>query len=167
MSYASNTILAIAPGARELGIAVFQDKSLRYYAVKTIRDRSTKRKVVQVVNYYIERTIVKFHPNILALKQLTSTQEKSATLYDVMSELRRIAQKHKITMREYASKKARRVLCRTRGATKRNAAQVLSLRYPELVRFLKANSQWERQYYERMFDAIAIGLVCAEESIAG
>jgi Holliday junction resolvasome RuvABC endonuclease subunit len=162
----SSTILAVDPGSRELGVAVLgKGGELLFYGVKTVTSRKNPILVLETVIGYIRASLEKFRPDVLAIEKMFITQKNSALLAVVAEQIKVVARGANLEIREYAPTAIRKRLCRSGRATKREAARVLTTRYPELERFYVRTRAWERDYYANMFDAVAVGAVCLDELI--
>lgn len=156
-------ILAIDPGTKEIGIALLSDGELIYYGVKTIRLRSSPGEVLKQAQYIISRLIADCEPQYLAIEKTFMIQKSAALLTVVADEIKATAKREGLTVFEYAPLAVRKMICKAGKATKKGVAQVISLRFPELTRYVERQTKWETLYYANMFDAIAVGLCCHEE----
>lgn len=158
---AGNKILAIDPGAKELGVAILNEQDLLYYGVKTLKHAKAPgygidREVARLLGYLIER----YQPKYLAIEQPVAVQQKAAMLLLVIDEIKAFAHRQGVSLREYAPKDIRRFICREEKPTKRETAKRLALYYPELGQYLSQKSKWGQVYYAHVLDAVAVGLMC-------
>lgn len=165
MEEITRTILAIVPGARETGFAVFHNKTLFHYGVTSTRKRISAQNVSRAVNRFCTNAIEKFCPDVLAIEKRVSAERFSALVRAATNQLRVAGEKHKLLICEYEQKDVRKTLCRTGKPSKRNVIGIIARHYPEIARFLKLNSRWERQYYANLLESIALGMVCAQKFI--
>ena len=163
MSSANNKILAIDPGTRQIGVAVLENKTLVYFAVKTIRDRSTAQKVLRQAVAIVIDLIATHGPNCLAIEKMFVVQKSAALLSVVAGEIKSAARGSGLDVYEYAPTTIRKFICQTGKATKAEVAKSVALRYPELKQHLNTITRWEQKYYANMFDAVAVGLMCEHE----
>jgi Holliday junction resolvasome RuvABC endonuclease subunit len=157
------TILAIDPGTRELGVAVLEGASLRYYGVKTIRGRKTAQQVLRAATEIAKRLIDEYRPDVLAIEKPVVIQKSAALAAVVADEIRLTAARKQLPVNEYAPATVRQFICRSGKATRSNAAKELAGRFFELARYQEHRSQTELLYYAHMFDAIAVGLTCHQD----
>lgn len=160
-------ILAIDPGTKEVGIAVFENADLVYYAVKTVRDRGTAQSILQQVAKITSDLIVKFGPESLAIEKMFIVQKSAALLSVAAEEMKSVARSCRLDVFEYSPKAVRKFICQNGAATKRDVAQVVAARYPELARHLRTRNKWDEKYYANIFDAVAVGLMCHNEITIG
>jgi len=158
-------ILAVDPGTRELGFAVMQGETLLYYGVKTVTNRKSPSIVLETISGFIKGLIEKYQPSVLAVEKMFITQKNSALLYVAAEQIKAVAREAGILIWEHPPLVIRKRLCKTGRATKREAAKIVADRYPELVRYYNRTKFWEMEYYANLFDAIAVGLVCLDDSI--
>jgi Holliday junction resolvasome RuvABC endonuclease subunit len=137
------TILALDPGTKEIGVAVLSGAELCYYAVKTIRRRQPPQALLAEISRYVTTLIASYRPQAAEIKQT--------------------ARQHSLAVYEYAPAEVRQWLCQKERATKRETAQRVAERCPELARYLKEPTKWGEMYWAHMLDAIAVGLHCWDE----
>ena len=70
MHNSTPTILAIDPGARAFGFAVLSAQGLRYFGVKTVRQRQAPHTVLQEIARLLEKFIAEYQPTMLHSKTL-------------------------------------------------------------------------------------------------
>ncbi len=159
----SPTILAVDPGTRELGVSVLRGAELVFYNVKTVTNRKNPLKTLEVIAGYIRNLIKKHRPDTLSIEKMFVTQKNSALLVVCAEQVKAVAKELELQIFEYAPSTVRKRLCQSGRATKREAAKVLTARYPELKRYYQRTARWELDYYANLFDAVAVGVVCAED----
>jgi Holliday junction resolvasome RuvABC endonuclease subunit len=158
-----STILAVDPGTRELGVAVLRGGELLFYGVKTVTNRKNPIIVLETISGYIRNLLKKYHPTRLAIEKMFVTQKNSALLVVVAEQIKAVAKEAKLPIDEYAPTTIRKRLCQTGRATKRETAEVIAARFPELNRYYLRTAAWGRDYYSNLFDAVAVGVVCEED----
>lgn len=163
MSNNLSTILAVDPGTREMGVAVLRGGELLFYGVKTVTNRKNPIIVLETISGYIRNLLKKYHPTYLAIEKMFVTQKNSALLVVVAEQVKALAKEAELPIYEYAPTTVRKRLCQSGRATKRETAEVLSIRFPELKRYYHRTKAWERDYYSNLFDAVAVGVVCQED----
>lgn len=157
-------ILAIDPGTKEIGVAVLDGDDLIYYAVKTIRDRSTAQKVLRQAVAIVIDLISRHRPDCVAIEKMFVVQKSAALLSVVAEEIKSAARGSGLDVYEYAPTTIRKFVCQTGKATKADVAKTLARQYPELARHLNSPTTWEQKYYANMFDAVAVGLMCRHDN---
>ena len=156
------TVLGIDPGARQIGVAVFRNEELLFYAVKSFKkrnDQESLRKLRKVV----EKLIAAHRVQFVALEETVFLQQNRSFVKTVCEEIKSCLQKRSVEFSEFHPKQVRRAVCRLEKPTKQNAALLLSQKYLELAQYFSAPRLWQKRYYALMFDAIAVGLVGSQQ----
>jgi hypothetical protein len=159
-------VIAVVPGTRSLGIAVFKGLELMYYGIKEAskhRLRHTPHSRAREVVRAVEQVIHKYQPRHFVTLNLTSVQCLSAKLPLITKEIERAARHLSLTLDTYERAEIRKHLCPGGRATRQAAAIHLSVLYPELSRYTTDVSCWQRLYYARMLDAVAAGYIHASK----
>lgn len=157
------TILAIDPGTKEIGVAVFSGPELCYYAVKTIKCRRPPRALLAEISTCVIDLIQDYRPQTLAIEKTFLIQKSAALLNVAATEMKQTARQYGLSVYEYAPAEVRRSICRSEKATKRETALRITGRFPELAHYLRQPTQWGELYWANMFDAVAVGLVHLNE----
>ena len=161
-----NRLLAIDPGAREMGIAVLDGTQLIYYAVKCLKKFRPAKVLKQAVSDILTRLIVEYGITAIIIEDGHFSQIASGLYNTVLSTIRETAKMKKLKLVAYNHKTVRKYICNDGKATKRRVARTLATRYPELEIYLEQNYRWKEKYWMNAFDALATGLthviVCEE-----
>jgi crossover junction endodeoxyribonuclease RuvC len=156
-------ILAIDPGTREMGVAVLEGQALLYYGVKNIRGQRNPATVLRRIQEVITGLIERFRPDCLATEKVLLNQKNASLLVVTAEEIKATARQHNLAIYEYVPSAVRKAICGGGRATKQQTARVVAQQFPELRSYLEQKTKWETLYYANMFDAIAVGLNCAQE----
>lgn len=160
-------ILAIDPGTRYMGLAVFVGNELIRAEIKRVREagmtpREARRKGEEILHRWIRR----YEPTILAVEAPYFAQTKSSPgLRRVMETITRLAVHHSIPVRTYRPPTIRQRLCPDTRPTRLAVARTIADRFPWLRPYYEREvkkSWWRRHYWLQLFDAIAVGLACLE-----
>lgn len=158
-------ILAIAPGTREMGVAVLEDGSLIYFAVKNLKQGKLPQRVLKYGGQIVERLMDEYEPQILALEKTSYTGSKRSPLLDSFSrQIKATARKRGIKTVEYAPRLIREMVCAEGRLTKKKTARVVVSHFPELKKYL-IEPKWYRdrqreKYWMKLFDAVAVAVAC-------
>ena len=162
-------ILAIRPGIREMGIAVLERGDFLDYAVKTFRKHkiakplSLKKRLEQTTSV-LPRFIHRYEPQIMAVEVPSAQRQKpSAYLRAVIPHLHKFAKAQGLKYYEYSPAQIRKSLCGQSQATRNELTEKLCGKYKELRRFAQKRSVWQADYWNNLFCAASIALVCAAE----
>lgn len=152
-------VLAVDPGRGSLGVAVFESASLRYYAIKMLRVPGTPADVRYATTRVLSDLIAAYRPTHIVIEQPLVVQQRAELLAHVIGALKATARRHGLPVSEFSPLAVRRFICKGAKPTKREVAQRLVSRYPELARYISSQSRWAALYYEKIFGAVAIGLL--------
>ncbi len=155
-------VIAVVPGTRSLGIAVFNGLELMYYGIKEAskhRLRHTPHSRAREAVRAVEQVIHKYQPSHFVTLNLNPVQRLSAKLPIISKEIERAARHFRLTLGTYERTEIRKHLCPGGRATRQVVAIHLSVLYPELSRYTIGVSCWQRLYYARMLDAVTAGYV--------
>jgi len=147
-------VLAINPGSRYLGIAVFVGTELRDWAVKLAR----RDKIQAIMSEYID--VYRVH--VIALKKLHPART-SQTLRNIVSSTERLAMRRRLILREYSIGEVKEALLSQKGKNKRLLMEEVVARYPFLLNEFQKEEKNKNPYLIRMFETVGIGRVCLNQ----
>jgi len=152
-------ILAISLKARRLGIAVIAGKHLIFYQMIGLGDDKNKR--FGIARHKLQNLISIYHPQVIALEGLVYTQQKNAFFSKLFEVIKQTAKRNDISIKTYSPNIVRSYFCRKEKPTKELVANLLVKQYPELKKFVRGQSIWQKFYAMQIFSAIALGLYCS------
>jgi hypothetical protein len=152
----SPVIFAIAPGTREVGIAVFTEFELTYFSVKTLNSKTDLSVQISELLQYLFQG---FAPQIVIIKSISSYQRLSNNLGSVVKQIKFEANRANLRVLEITLEQIKTKLCKNENQTQKKAFQSLLIEYPELKRFWNRPNKWQNDYYSFLFSAVAIGAV--------
>jgi crossover junction endodeoxyribonuclease RuvC len=154
----SKTILALDPGLRELGFAVFADRNLATGGVLPLRDLPQPSRLPEA-RRQLRRWVRTYKPRAIVVEQ---TYRHSLPwlddLYRLLGTAVRLAGRRRIRLATYSPQAVRKSLVGNGKATKREVANAIAMKYPFLRIYLTQDRKWKERYWQNMFDAIALGL---------
>jgi len=154
-----HTILAIDPGTRELGFAVLDGDRLLYHGVKTIESQDSPRARLDASRKLVARMFRDFGPGVLAIERTFFSKNRNASLLNVLDdEIVAMAKRRKVKVVRLAASTVKKAVTGNGHATKREVAEAVIDRYPDLRAYFLNGRKWVRKYQANMFDAVAIGL---------
>jgi Holliday junction resolvasome RuvABC endonuclease subunit len=157
-------VLGVDSGARQLGVSVFRGEELVYCAVVTIKG-SDKTETLLKVQKILKELIVAYGISHVALEKVVFVQQHRSMVKIVFEQIRNFLIAQRRPFSEYKPITVRKAICADEKPTKRNTAIMLARRYKELEHNLNAPNLWQKRYHALLFDAVAVGLVCAREII--
>lgn len=159
MPHTKTRILALDPGTRELGYAAFEGDSLVDYGVKAVRRQSLREAPLARFERAIRTLLREKKPSILVLERNYFIRIKQNALLTIATaKIKAIAKRRGISTKEYHTRTIRRIVCKNGNSTKREVAQIICSRIPELRAYQGSNRKWRERYYHNIFDAVACGL---------
>ena len=155
-------ILAINPGSRYIGFAAFRGPELLDWGVRVISAK-TPRGRVRVAGQIVKESIERFQPDTLVVKSLHSSRT-SISLDRLTDSIRELARRRKLKLHQYPITELKNALCSEATGNKRRLAAEVAATYPVLSRDLQKEMANRHPYYLRMFEAVALGIVCYRQS---
>lgn len=151
-------ILALDPGTRDLGYAVASGKRLLTANVLSLR-RVPKRRRLIAVREAMQVWMRAYHPRTLVLEHVPNRPlDALAGLPALGRLLRRMARARGLKVATYSARTVRGNVVGNGWAGKREVAQALSARFPDLRVHLTHDRKWKEAYWQNMFDAVALAL---------
>ena len=152
----SKTILAVDPGLRDLGYAVLSGKRLLTASVLPLRSVPRRRKL-GTIRESLLGWIRAYRPRTLVLEHIPE-HPLDAGLPALGRLLRRMARERRLGLASYSARTVRGSVVGYGWAGKREVAEALSARFPELRVNLTHDRKWKEAYWQNMFDAVALAL---------
>ena len=159
MNSSLNIILAIAPGKRELGVAVFSAADLVYASVKTLSRRKSRRALLKEINTVLQKLFESFPVETVVTKAISQYQKRSPDLERIVERIKRESGRKNLRMAEVTLEQIKSSLCESKKATEKRAFETLLVSYPELKRYWDRPNKWQNDYYAFLFSAVAVGVV--------
>ena len=158
MPKANRTILAIDPGLRDLGYAVLRGRHLVTAEVLNLRVHPRPRRLRKAREALLG--LVRAHrPQTLVLEQIPRRPlDAIGGLPALGRALRRLGRERRLKTFAYSARATRKTVVGNGWAGKREVAEVLAARFPQLRVSLTHDRKWKERYWQNMFDAVALGL---------
>jgi RNase H-fold protein (predicted Holliday junction resolvase) len=154
-----NVILAIAPGKRELGIAVFVGADLVSASVKTIRRRKSRKLLLREIAVILRQLFEEFSITIVVIKAITQYQKLSPDLKRIAERIKLEADQKDLQVIGITLEQIKSVLSKDEKATEKKAFETLIEDYPQLEKYWNRPNKWQNDYYAFLFSAVAVGAV--------
>lgn len=169
MRFDQSLILAVNPGTRYLGLAIFHGNQLIDWRVKIIKGKWSSKKLQKVLSI-VDGIIDRYRPDHLAIKHVHPSRS-SKNLNALVEGIEKLALRNKHPVHRYSIKQMERFLCGEKRKNKKNLAQAVAAQYPELYseldtefpELLDPNRKRKNPYHMRMFEAVALGAMCTNE----
>jgi Holliday junction resolvasome RuvABC endonuclease subunit len=154
-----NTILAIDPGTREMGVAVLDNGALIYAGVKVIPKGRTPHETLARCRGVVLRCLRDFKPGTVVVEKTFIGKNRNAALLNVLSdEILALGKRGKLRVHSLAPNTVKKAIAGSGSAGKDEVARAVVRRFPELAAFLDQNRKWKARFHANMFDAVALAL---------
>ena len=151
-------ILAIVPGTKYLGVALFYGSSLRDWRVKCLNGKGIEnrtKKAKEIISNYIQQ----YSPQVLAIKKLDS-KRSSENLNSLARKIREFTKRKGLITSQLRLSEIKGPIAPGQRINKKELAKIITSRYPELLFDFEKEKKNRNTYYQRMFEAVALGLAC-------
>ncbi len=157
-------LLAIDPGSRYLGIAVFEDLHLLDWRTRIIEAKGRNVQVaMRRVRHIVRQSIKHYQITVLVVRPYCRCPRHTSKVVAAMvKELQKCGTQQGLRVVLCDPQRARQFLCEDARATRMEVARILATgRYPFLSRLYeetKATPWYREKYHLQMFSAITLGV---------
>lgn len=152
-------VLAIDPGTRDIGYAFFANEGLKYFGVKSIPRDLTSKEILKEGRVIVSQLITDFRPQVLAVERTYfGNNSGSATLNQFVRNIKSLGRRQGLRVRSLPVNTVRKRVCGNGWAKKERVVKTLSKCFPQLKPYAAANREWEKDFHQNMFDAVALGV---------
>lgn len=154
-------ILAIDPGIREMGVAVFENDRLVYHGVETFRRLPSSQERLKQARAAVVRLIRDYRPDVLVVeKNFIGRNRCAALLNSLCKEIAALGRHYRVAVVRLTPNTVKKTVAGYGWATKAEVAKVITARYPKLKAYLPPGRKWKLKQHYNMFDAVALGVAC-------
>lgn len=154
----TKTILALDPGLRDLGYAVLSGKNLLDWGVLPLKGVQPSRRIAKV-QQKLEQLIRGYQPSWLVWEHIPKRPlDTLAGLPALGRRLRRLAKRLRLKVATYSARSVRRTVVGDGWAGKREAAESLCSRFPDLRVFLTQDRKWKVSHWQNGYDALGVAI---------
>ena len=154
-------ILAINPGSRYIGVAVFYGSALQDWQIKNVLSHPEKQRSVKVKNIVL-RLIERYEPDMIVLKKLHPSRA-SIHLKRIANLIEKLAYQRRMRIRSYSIKQVKDFVLTDKPKNKARLAEAIANSYPDLMHEFKKEIYSKNHYHIRMFEAVALGAICCDQ----
>jgi hypothetical protein len=158
-------ILSINPGSRYLGVAIFDGTELCDWAVRVVKGKDIRAKR-RFVRELIGEQSNRYGVSVLVLKKLNPARS-SQSLRLIASEVTKFAASRGLALHEFSVGDIKARLLATERGNNRLLMEEVAARYPFLFREVQREEKNKNPYLIRMFEAVAMGIVCFNKLDSG
>jgi Holliday junction resolvasome RuvABC endonuclease subunit len=154
----ADTILSLDPGLRDLGYAVLAGRRVVAASVLPLRSVPRSQRLGAVREFLL--TQFRAHrPRTLVVEHIPKRPlDTLAGLPALGRLLGRLAQQRRMKLVTYSARTVRGSVVGDGWADKREAAETIAGKFPDLRVHLTQDRKWKERYWQNMFDAVALGL---------
>lgn len=146
-----------------IGYAELDGQQLVDCGVRLIRRHQRFAVTLERLQAVVRKLLSDKRPSVLVIeKNNFSAVQQNAGLVMAISGMKAIAGRQGIPTREIAANSARKLVCGNGYATKRDVANVLRSRYPELSIYIDPLDRRRQQVFLNVFDAVACAIGFAQ-----
>ena len=156
-----HTILGISPGTQIMGIAVFEGKVLVDRGCKIFKGKYSDSKLEKIIKT-IERYVEDYEVEALALK-VNSERSTSTFMEEIISKVIDFAKDKGLPVYQYTIDEIKKCFSDCEINNKIELLEKTVERIPELLYEYKKELKKGEGYYIRMFEAVAVAIICADE----
>lgn len=150
-------ILAVNPGTKYVGLAVFRDSDLVYWGIKVLKGKWSKEKM-KCVEKTVTNLIDHHDVTILVIKKVDPLKS-SKNLNSLVASIQSCARKKNIKIYPYTLEELKKFLALGKRINKMEIAGLAAARYQFLIHQLERERSHKHPYFVRMFEAIAAGVL--------
>lgn len=151
------SILAVNPGTKYLGLAVFQGSDLIYWGTKVLRGKWSINKLRNAEGLLLD-IIDRYDIAVLSLKRVHPSRS-STNLRSLITSIEGLAEKRGLTVHRYELGDLRKFFAPGLKANKISILRLALAPYHFLTDHLDREEKHKHPYFIRMFEAIAAGVM--------
>tara|TARA_R110002072_G_scaffold128623_10_gene266473 strand:+ start:7495 stop:8058 length:564 start_codon:yes stop_codon:yes gene_type:complete len=158
LSKCPDRVLAIDPGTRRVGTAIFDGQDLIYENARDYRYQADTNKLLRLISKELERLVQAYRPSMIVLEKTffySHTRSARSTRVDAM--IKRLAASHGTPVVVLSARTIRWILLGNGNATKFELAQEICRYHPRLSIYLKQRWDYASTHWSNLFDAVAVG----------
>ena len=158
MDKADQIIIAINPGTRYVGFAIFRGRHLLDWGVSVINGNSPDAKLLKT-KVLLSRFLTEYDPQYLVMKALHPSRQSSLLKTQYLTMLK-VAQSHRCQVVCYSIKEIKSFFGTRVAINKKRLAALLCELQPALRHAYQKEDDALNPYHTRMFEAVALGMMC-------
>jgi Holliday junction resolvasome RuvABC endonuclease subunit len=155
------TVLAVNPGSRYLGLALFRGQELIDWGIRVIKKRNLEDKL-ELAKSVVSAMITQHEVKIMAIKQLHPCRT-SVNLDRLAVAITALASSKGLRIYQYPLEQVETAICGSEKVSKGKLAKQICETYSFLAQDLEKEMASRNPYHTRMFEAVALGLTCLRE----
>jgi len=154
----TDTILAIDPGLRELGMAVLRGRRLAANGALTLRRLPTPRRLPEALRH-VRGWLRVYRPDAVVMEKThVHPIPWLNEVHHLALVVKGLSRRRGIPFATYSPQQVRQHVLGDGRAPKAEAAAAVATRFPELRVYLTQDRKWKERFWRNMFDAVALAL---------
>ena len=149
-------ILAVNPGTKYIGLAVFQGPDLTYWGIKAFKGKWSKKKMDKIISTILN-LLDRYGITRIVLKKVNHSRS-SGNLNQLVGAIENLAKKKRLKISLYDLSDIKKFLAKDTKINKMDIAGLVADRYQFLSYQLEKERKHKHPYFVRMFEAIAAGM---------
>lgn len=151
----NETLLAINPGTRYIGVAVLTGSDLVDWGIRVLSGRWSEEKLSKVSDIISE--LIEIHqPDYLVMKQ-PHPSRTSPQLDALCLRIEETAGEHGLPVHRHSLEEIKQIHSHEMKTTRAKLAELITLKYPCLVRLYYREKHAYNPYHIRLFEAVILG----------
>jgi hypothetical protein len=161
MPSSPKTILGVNPGSRYLGLAVFHGLALVDWRIRVLKGRWSPHKLEKC--YLTIRTCMeRYRPDALAIKRLHPSRS-SVHVRQITDAICSSFKQRGSAVYQYSIKPLEAHFLPDAPLNRRELSARIVSQYPDLMGEFQKEAAAKNPYHVRMFEAVALGALCAHQ----
>jgi Holliday junction resolvasome RuvABC endonuclease subunit len=150
-------ILAVNPGTKYVGLAVFQGPDLTYWGIKVFKGKWSKKKMDKIKSTLLN-LIGRYGITRIVLKKVNHSRS-SGNLNQLVGAIEKLSKKKRLKVSLYLLGDIKKVIANDGKINKMDIAEFIVAQYPFLSYQLESERKNKHLYFVRMFEAIVAGII--------
>lgn len=155
----SRPVLAIAPGKRFFGIAVFQGTELTHFSIRRLRNDKSTTFLKKAISALVNQLLYEFHPQMVVVRSQSKYQKLSTTVGSAIKLIEHETNAKRVKLVTVCLEEVRLALGTAKQSSQKSAFRNLANIYPELKQFLNRPNKAQIEYYHNLLAAVSVGVV--------
>lgn len=131
-----------------MGVAVLDGTKLAYYTAKTLSTGKSPHDILTEERKVIRDFINDFKPATLAVEKTFFANNRISALLNVFAdEICSMGRRRRLKLCTIAANAVRKMICNNGEATKREVAEGVARRFPELSPYLLSDGRWKERFH--------------------
>lgn len=155
----SRPVLALAPGKRFFGVAVFRGAELTHFSIRRLRNDKSTTPLKKAISALVNQLLSEFQPQIVVVRSQSKYQKLSTTVGSTIRLIEEETNARRVELVAVCLEEIRLILGTGKQSSQKSAFRNLANIYPELKQFLNRPNKAQTEYYHNLLAAVSVGVV--------